>query len=92
MMKAFETLTVSNSTKSLNPEIFKHGLEKSQSATIDVQLAGIRYRTDGGSPLSSLGLVANAGDIIELVGYNDVNLFRAIRISSVDAELNVDYS
>jgi len=91
-MKAFQTLTVSTAVLGFNPEIFMAGFERSNSALVDVQTAGIRFRTDGGNPSASVGMVANAGDIIELKSYNEVQLFKVIRSGAADATLNVDFS
>jgi len=91
-MKAFETLTVSTVVKTLNEEIYMSGLERSNSAVIDVQTAGIKYRTDGGSPSATVGMTAGAGDVITLESYNEVKLFKAIRSGAADATLNVDFS
>ena len=91
-MKAFDNLVVGATVRSLNSEIFKHGYEKAQRAVITVSGGNLRFRADGGDPNSSLGLPAYDGDVIELIGFNDINLFRAIRSGATDATLNVDYS
>ena len=91
-MKAFQPLTVSSSPVGFNSEIYMSGLERSNRALVDVQTAGIRYRTDGGNPSITLGMVTNAGDVIELESWNEVNMFRAIRSGSADAFLNADFS
>ena len=90
-MKAYESRTVSNSVISLNSEIYKNGLEKSQKAMISVEVDSIRYRVDGGLPTTTQGFLVNNGDIIELQGYNDIQLFRAIRVT-LDATIRVDYT
>lgn len=91
-MKAFEQLTVSTTVKSLNPEIYKHGYEKSNKATGVVKSGSIYYRVDGGLPQDGLGLFVGNGDVIELEGFNDVQFFKAIRSGSVDAVLSFDFS
>ena len=91
-MKAYEQLVVSTTVKSLNSEIFKHGLEKAQSATVTITGGTLRYMTDGDNPSATKGLPVYDGDIIELVGFNDINLFRAIRAAAADVTLDIDYS
>lgn len=92
-MKAFEKLTVSNVAVPLSAEIYSknNGLECCNKATILVETANIRYRVDGDNPTSSLGLLANNGDVISLIGRAEIKLFRAIREAAADAALTCDY-
>ena len=92
-MKAFETVTVTDTVTSLNVEVYRAGLEKSNHALMAVEAASIRFTTDGSQPIAaSRGILANDGDIIELTSYNEVKLFRAVRTGAVSATLQVDYS
>ena len=92
-MKAFEQLTVTNAVKALNPEIYKHGYEKSTKAIVAIRTGAVYYRADGGDPSSAgVGIFAADGDVIELEGFNDIQFFKAIRSGSVDAVLSVDFS
>lgn len=92
-MKAFENLTVSNTAIPLTAGIYSKndGLECCNKATLLVEDAGIRYRVDGGNPSATLGLLANNGDVISLIGRTEIKLFRAIRATSTDAKLTCDY-
>ena len=92
-MKAFEVLTISDSVKALSAGIYSKnsGLECCNKATIMVDLAGIRYRVDGGEPTASVGLFANSGDVITLLGRSELKLFRAIRSTSTSASISCDY-
>ena len=92
-MKAFEKLTVSNVSKALSAEIYSKnsGLECCNKATLLVEDANIRYRVDGGDPTATLGLLANSGDVISLIGRSELKLFRAIRTALTDASLSCDY-
>lgn len=92
-MKAFEVLTVDNTVRSLNSEIYSKngGLECCNKATIEIETADIRYRVDGGEPTTTVGILAGAGDIITLVGRTELKLFRAIRTTATSATLNIDY-
>ena len=93
-MKAFETLTVSDTAKALTQQIYSahNGLETCTKATIMVETAPIRYRVDGSDPTASVGLLANAGDVLTLTGATELRLFRAIRSTAADATISVDYS
>jgi len=91
-MKAFENVVISTVPKALNPEIYMSGLERSNKALITVERSTIRYRADDGNPSATVGLPAGVGDVIELISYNEVQLFRAIRSAAADATLNVDFS
>ena len=92
-MKAFETLTVSNTVKALSSGIYSknNGLECCNKATLLLEGANIRYRVDGGEPSTTVGLLAEDGDVIALIGRTELKLFRAIRTDSTDATLNCDY-
>ena len=92
-MKAFETLTISSTAIGLTPNIYSknNGLEMCNKATILVEDANIRYRVDGGNPTSTLGLLANNGDVISLIGRSELKLFRAIREAAADATITCDY-
>jgi hypothetical protein len=92
-MKAFERLTVSNAAVGLTVAIFSKnsGLECCDKATILVEDASIRYRVDGSDPTTTIGLLANSGDIISLSGISELRLFKAIRTATTDAHLSCDY-
>jgi len=91
-MKAFEQKTVSNIVVSLNPEIYMHGYEKADSATLSVRGGSIYCRMDGGEPQDGLGTFLGAGDVLDLESTNEVKFFKAVRSGSVDAVIAVDYS
>ncbi len=60
-------------------------------AQIFVQTAAIRYRFTGESPTTTVGIVADPGDFIELENAAEVQGFRAIRRDGIDAVLEVSY-
>ena len=91
-MKAFEQKTISSTVVSLNPEIYKHGYEIADYATLSVRDGGIFVRMDGGDPQDGLGTFLGNGDVLELETTNEIKLFKAIRSGSVDAVIAVDYS
>jgi hypothetical protein len=75
----------------LNAQIYKHGREKANEATLFVAGGNIKYRVDGGAPSTTIGIDAFDGDVIELEGFNDIKMFKAIRSGAVDATLACDY-
>ena len=61
-------------------------------AIISVEVAPIRYVDDGATTVtSSLGLLANVGDQIILIG-PEVQNFKAIRTTGTSATLTVEYA
>jgi len=92
-MKAFEQVTVTDSVTALNSQIYSRdsGREICNKATIAVETASIRYRVDGGEPSATVGLLANSGDILSLIGRSEIKFFRAIRTTATSATLTVDY-
>ena len=61
-------------------------------ATVNVEGAQVRYRTDGTDPTATVGVVANPGDVINVYGNADVTAIRFIRTGGVSATLSVEYS
>ena len=90
----FETLTISSTASGLTASKLRpnsNPLKECQRVMITVEDASIRYRTDGSDPTSSIGHLANVGDIITLLGQPALDNFRAIRTGSVDASCPVTY-
>jgi hypothetical protein len=61
-------------------------------AIIQVQDAPIRYWTTGGSPTSTIGILAQVGAVIYLDNTDDIANFKAIRATSTNANLACQYS
>lgn len=65
----------------------------STSPVVQVHLtlatAQIRYLYDGTTPTASVGHVMNPGDTLTLIGYENVQNFRAIRTGSTSGVLSV---
>ena len=91
-MKAFEQRTVSSVVVALNPEIYRAGYEKADSALLVVKSGSLSCRVDGGDPSETLGITLNAGDSLDLETTNDIKFFKAVRIGSIDAVIAVDFS
>lgn len=51
-------------------------------AVVTVESNSIRFWVDGSTPTSANGHLAEAGDVITLEGAEEVNDFRAIRVSA----------
>ena len=64
---------------------------QAQAATIQVEVAQLRWLKDGTAPTSTTGHVANVGTIIFLDNANDLVNFRAIRTGATSATLQVSY-
>lgn len=60
-------------------------------ATITVEDAEIRFRTDGGAPTASVGHTASAPDVIELESNEEIVAFRAIRTTATSAKITATY-
>lgn len=72
----FQTLTISSSPVSLT---VPSGVT---SATITIETANIRYRTDGSAPTTTEGHLAIPGDVIILETREEVTNFQAIRVTT----------
>lgn len=84
---AHETLTISSTAVALTAATYAGA----RAALITVEDASVRYRFDGGTPTSSVGHVADAGDIITLETANELVAFKAIRKDGSDATISVSY-
>lgn len=87
----YESLPVSDTVKALTPSKYKTSVHSATRAYITVEGASIRYRYDGTNPTSSEGHLVNPGEDIEILGYDNIANFKAIRTGSADATLRVTY-
>jgi len=62
---------------------------KPSAATITVETAQLRFRTDGTAPTSSEGHLAGVGDVIELTDRGECDNFRAIRTGASSATIKI---
>ena len=83
----FESVTVSTTALALTENL----AELSSEAFITVESQAVRYRIDGQVPTASVGHVVEAGGVIELSGYWELDKFRVIRRDATDATLRVTY-
>ena len=65
--------------------------EKANKATISVEDAIMRYKTDGNDPTTTVGVSAYPGTIITLSSRQAITMFRAIRTGTSSSELNINY-
>ena len=82
--------TVTNASVGLTAANLIHasGVDAAR-ARINVVTDAIRYRTDGGAPTASLGILVPAASTIEVEGVVALRNFRMIRVTT-DAQVNVD--
>jgi hypothetical protein len=59
---------------------------------ITVETASIRFTVNGTAPTTTVGHIADPGDVIELDSLADMAAFRAIRTTSVSAVITATYS
>lgn len=97
LASSFESITVSNVAIGLTAS--KYNVTSSgvnartkvaNEALLTVEGDQIRWTCDGTAPTGAAGHRANVDDVIRLVGYDAIRLFKAIRITT-DATLRVTY-
>lgn len=98
-----ETLTVSNSVKTLTASAYTYaasgaasgpqlGPKSATGAVIQVQAQPIRFTLDGTNPVATTtGFLAAAGDQIYLNSQQELQSFKAIRDGGTDASCEVHY-
>lgn len=64
---------------------------KPDKAVFTVETAAIRFTVDGSTPTSTVGFLAQIGDIVTINGEHDIKKFRAIRTDSTDATIQPIY-
>jgi hypothetical protein len=60
-------------------------------AEIKIRDAEIRWRADGTDPTASVGRPEATGSVFEITGSQDLADFKAIRVTSTSAEINIIY-
>jgi len=83
---AFEALAVAGTAVGFTAATF----EGAYAATARVAGAQIRYRTDGTDPTASVGMIADAGDVIHIASSRDLQAIRFIRTGS-SATVNAEF-
>ena len=90
---AYEAIAVSNSAKSFTTATYAPATYGPASrAFVTVETDQIRWTCDGSTtPTSTVGHLANEGDVIEIEGIQNIGNFKCIRVTT-DASINVSYS
>lgn len=84
---AHESITVAGTAVGLTDATFGNA----NRAFLTVETAPIRFTIDGTTPTSTVGHLANPGDVIELEGQDELVQFLAIRVGA-SATLKATYS
>ena len=83
----FESVTVSGTAGGLTDATIASKYE----AVITVETAQIRFRLDGTAPTASVGHILEAGDVLILDSFNQMDNFSAIRTGGTSATLRCAY-
>ena len=83
----FESITIS----SIVLPFTRGTVEDREIAFVTVESQAVRYRVDGGDPSTTVGIVLEAGDTLELSGQNEIGQFRVIRRDGSDATIRATY-
>ena len=87
-----EKITIATTPIGFTSTIVKDGhINKAYEAFFVVEDAQFRYTTDGTDPSTTVGLLAEIGDTINISGESDVNRFKAIRTGATSAVIQPHY-
>jgi len=91
----FETITVADTAigftaAKLKPTTGDFEGMKAVEAFFTVETAQARFRCDGTDPTSTVGHLLSSGDNVTIIGKNNVDKFKAIRVSA-SATIQVSY-
>jgi hypothetical protein len=88
----FEVIAVSNTAITLTALKYQPtGADKADSAFITLEGGDIRYRYDGTAPTATVGHLLSDGGFLVLIGQNQMEKFKAIRVGGRDGSLSVTY-
>lgn len=86
-----ESITVSSTAIGFDAAIYDKGDgNKPVKVVFVVETDQIRFTVDGTTPTTSVGLLAEIGDIVTIRSFHDVQVFKAIRITT-DATIQPVY-
>ena len=88
---ASESITVSDEAIGFTGATINDGRDKPYAAVFVVETAEIRFTIDGSTPTASTGILAEIGDVVDIIGEHDVEKFQAIRTGSIDAVIQPHY-
>jgi len=88
----YESITVGATVAPLSSSKYEPAGEiAAHRVVMTCETAPLRYRYDGVDPTATEGHRLVEGEVIELVGINNIRKFRAIREGTTDAILKVTY-
>lgn len=88
----FEVITVSSTAVGLTASKYAPaGAERADSAFLTLEGGEIRYRYDGTNPTASVGHRLSDGGYVVLIGQNQLEKFKAIRVGGSDGSLSTTY-
>lgn len=88
---AYESITVTDSAKSLTSGTYTDEGEAATRAFITAEDAQMRYRYDGTTPTDSEGHLLNPMDSLVLKGSSNIKNFKIIRKSTTNGTIRVTY-
>ena len=90
---AFEALSVSGSATQFTVATYAPSDGTNAiSATVQCQVAQVRWRADGTDPTATVGTLLEIGDEIVVWGSRDITSFRAIRTGGTSATLATNFA
>ena len=90
---AYETIAITNAgATALTSATFMTATGTAKRAVITIEDAAVRYRIDGGTPVTTTGAghVLNANDVVTVTGRDNLSAFKAIAVSAA-ASIRVTY-
>ena len=89
---AFETLTVADTALGFTAATYQPVNDVgAKRALVTCAVAQVRFRYDGTDPTSAVGHILDAGDKLEIEGYTNISLFRAIRSGASSGIISVTF-
>ena len=87
-----EAFTVASSVVNFDSAVYDKGdNNRPFKAIFIVETAQIRFTLDGTDPTTTVGLIAEVGDIVTITGEHDIQTFKAIRTGATSATLQPIY-
>lgn len=88
----FAALTVDNTADGVTlPQVRRARCGLRGKIVGRLETAQIRFRVDGHAPSTTVGTLLEVGETLEIVGYADLERFRAIRTGGSSGTLQVTY-
>ena len=89
---AFETITVAGTAIGFTAGTYQPtGEVGAKRAIVTCETAQVRFRYDGTDPSATVGHLLDIGNKLEIEGYTNISLFRAIRTGGTSGALSVTF-